>query len=107
MKEFIISASVWDKNFQWKINFNPKNVSEWYVAYWPRHSHCYEALRLIYTLNWLEKINHNNVIQGFITSDNRFVDRKEWYLIAKEAKQTTNMIRKEIEWEVLFSEDLY
>lgn len=45
--------------------------------------------------------SEGKVIQGFLTSDNLFVDRKVAAQIALEAKQISDPV------EVLFSEDLY
>lgn len=45
-----------------------------------------------------------NFVQGFITNTNRFVDRKEALVIAKEANQ---LIRKTPPEDILFSEDLW
>jgi len=69
-----------------------------------RHCHALEAMRdkLSYTMN-RQQMNVLNEEQGFITSENRFVDRVEAMLIAIEAGQVNISKSKEL----LYSEDLY
>lgn len=86
-KEFILCAA---------INFNC------IIICGHRHSDCYITL-----INLLVKWPKQEHLpcrekQGFLTSKNRFVDRKEAYLIALEANQI-----KPTETKILISEDLY
>lgn len=71
-----------------------------------RHRHALQAMNdeLSYnmTRKELSSIEHNF---GFMTSENRFVDRKEAYKIAKEANQIIDIEHK-AGFE-LYSEDLY
>jgi len=75
---------------------------------WRGHRHCHalQAMNdeLSYELNRKElaKINEE---QGFMTTENRFVDREEACKIAKEAKQIIDI--EHFEGTELFSEDLY
>jgi len=93
MKEFIICAA---------IRLDDTNK----IYYGHRHNHCIEALNgeLSWTLN-RQEIGKIKKTQGFITSKNRFVDRKEGLTIALENDQVIN--KDNIHGNQLFSEDLY
>jgi len=91
----------------------PKNIKNWIVIYWPRHSHCFEILYKIFE----NKININKlyIIQWFITTKNNFVNRNEAYKIAVHSWQLKNIVENK-KWNInsdiniekeLFSEDLY
>jgi hypothetical protein len=93
MKEFIICAAI-------------KHGDTGKIYYGHRHNHCLEASNG--ELSW--KLNRQEIckierIQGFITSKNRFVDRKEALIIALENNQIID--KKEIRGTELYSEDLY
>ena len=73
-----------------------------------RHSDCYETLqKLLPTLKDIELPGRNK--QGFLTSLNRYVDRKDGYKIAKSNKQIkfgpTDSNSEEDQ--ILISENLY
>ena len=75
----------------------PGNIKTGYVVCGYRHHNC------LFICNSIDKQNKKNkIIQGFLTSDNRFVDRKEALEIAKLSKQVDGTIMS-----VLLSEDLY
>ena len=67
-KEFILCAS---------LNFNGTIISA------ARHSDCYEILRELFA----DPVLPSREDQGFLTSLNRYVDRKEAWKIAKENNQ--------------------
>ena len=67
-KEFILCAS---------LNFNGTIISA------ARHSDCYEILRELYA----DPVLPPRENQGFLTSLNRYVDRKEAWKIAKDNNQ--------------------
>lgn len=77
---------------------------------WRGHRHA-DAMRamhdsLSFTMSRKQMIKkHVNKDQGFITSLNRYVDRKEAFIIASNAGQIS-IGRKELSKE-LYSEDLY
>lgn len=73
-----------------------------------RHNHCFQALNdeLSYNYN-RQQIDKFCKIQGFITSKNRFVERKEAMKIAINAQQGRYYGEMKIGRELLFSEDLY
>ena len=96
-KSYIICSAIYvlnDKIYK----AQPRNIKEGFVITGRRHSDCYNTL---ICLNY--DINKNfEDIQGFLTSNNRFVDRKEAYNIALECGQI-----EERENKLLISEDLY
>ena len=93
MKERIICAAI-------KIEDTGK------IYYGHRHNHCLEASNgeLSWTMN-RQEISKIKRTQGFITSNNRFVDREEALIIALENDQVLD--KKEIRGNQLYSEDLY
>jgi len=88
-KEFILCAA---------INYNGTIICG------HRHGDCYTVLR-----NLLKNIEDANLPQredqGFLTSYNRYVDRKEAFLIARANDQI--FYGKECTDEILISENLY
>ncbi len=88
----------------------PKNIDKGFVICGRRHHNA------IYTLTLMEGMKDNNnkftnkfitlkvhTIQGFLTDTNLFVNRKEAFKIAKEAKQ----INGDLKGSILTSEDLW
>lgn len=76
------------------------------VYYGHRHSHCISAMNgeLSWELN-RKQIGTLTTVQGFITSEKRFVDRVEAFVIAQENNQIINP--NETRGTDLYSEDLY
>lgn len=101
-KSCIICAAIWF-NIDEKYIYQPKNIETGFVICGKRHHDCLVILRLI--CNDKPMIYRNNLLlnskQGFLTSDDRFVDRKEAGQIAFDANQITKLTN------YLFSEDLY
>jgi hypothetical protein len=78
--------------------FGPYNVNKGIVFCGWRHPNCiYQKV----AITGLRDSESGDYVQGFLTSDNRFVGREEAALIAFEAGQTKE---KKI---ILYSEDLY
>jgi len=75
----------------------PVNVHTGHVVGGKRHKDCYDTARKVHPGSLI--FSHT---EGFLTTDNFFVDRKKAYTIALEAGQIHNKIIK-----LLFSEDLY
>ena len=93
MKEFIICAAI-------------RHEDTGKIYYGHRHNQCVDASNG--ELSW--KLNQQEISkikreQGFITNENRFVDREEGLLIALANKQVLD--EKEIRGKQLHSEDLY
>lgn len=76
------------------------------IYYGHRHPHCIEAMNgeLSWTMN-RQEIGKVEKIQGFITNENRFVDRKEGLKIALANNQVKDV--SDVRGDNLHSEDLY
>jgi len=86
----------------------PKNISNGFVVCGRRHHNCIGTFAQIVGFPYTDeglKIR-NTEVQGFLTTDNLFVDRKEALKIATNAKQINHNV--ELDGNVgLISEDLY
>lgn len=78
---------------------SPYNITDGIVLCGWRHSCIIAQMNSMTGLKQYETTE----VQGFLTSKNRFVDRKEAMLIAKEAGQVSNSLTSK----VLYSEDIY
>jgi len=82
------------------------NIKSGLIVFGLRHGNCFSILNKIYPDR--EYITNNKdgkvTVQGFLTSENRFVTRREAAKIAFAAGQIPENIAK---IEFLFSEDLY
>lgn len=96
---YIICAAIWFNDMT-KHEHQPKNISYGFVVAGRRHHNCYMTVVDINEVPLKRKAFLNNT-QGFLTSDDRFVDRREAAKIAIDAGQ----VKKHIS--ILFSEDLY
>lgn len=99
---YIICAAIWFKDGN-KYSHQPRNVDSGLVVCRRRHHNCFLTA---FELNGGKKIEglsevNERAVQGFLTSDDRFVDRKEGGQIAFDARQTAELK------DCLFSEDLY
>ena len=86
---------------------NPINITIGFVVCGRRHHNCIQTFTQIVGFPYTEqghKIN-NTEVQGFMTSKNRFVDRKEALIIALESNQVID--KSQIRNDNLYSEDLY
>jgi hypothetical protein len=83
---------------------NPVNIKIGYIICGRRHHNCNQTFAQIYGFPYSKEANliQQTEIEGFLTTDNRFVDRKEGYQIALDARQ---IVKKDIP--KLYSEDLY
>jgi hypothetical protein len=108
-KEYILCAAIWYKELALKkddfpVGFSrPVNCDKGIVFCGLRHHNClYQKV----ALTGLTDYESGKNIQGFLTNENRFVDRKEALQIALNAKQVdeSNLGNSLIG---LFSEDLY
>jgi len=97
-KEYILCAAIHilDGNVY---EHQPKGINSGIVYLGRRHHNCFRSARI-------EKyFPRPPILQGFITSKDRFVDRKEAMIIACEAGQVIEI--KESRKGILVSEDLY
>lgn len=77
----------------------PVNIEKGYVIAGRRHSNCYQVLEML-GIN-IGSCDRSN--EGFLTSDNRFLNRAEAAILAKERGQLLVNYTPEI----LISENLY
>lgn len=101
MTERILCAAIWFRDTK-KYIHQPANIQSGYVICGLRHHNCFYTNSLIYG----EEYHKNKVeeMQGFLTSNNRFVSRQEAASIAREANQIKGEFKN---MEILYSEDLY
>ncbi len=96
--EFILCAAIHLKD-------GKNNIESGVIICGRRHGDCYGILRAL-----LGDVDPDTLParedQGFLTSTNRYVDRKEGYLIAKANKQLLHDLHDESN-PILISEDLY
>ena len=99
---YIICAAIWFKDGK-KYSHQPRNVDSGLVVCGRRHHNCFLTAFELNGGKKIEGLNEldENAVQGFLTSDDRFVNRKEAGQIAFDAGQTAKLT------ECLFSEDLY
>lgn len=107
--EKIICSAIW---FQTGVAYvhQPKNIEAGYVICGRRHHNCFATKMAVMdetnTLSLVERTDlacKPPIVQGFLTNTDRFVDRKEAFLIAKKAGQ----LLLEKKNETLFSEDIF
>jgi hypothetical protein len=96
---YIICAAIWFKDGK-KHEHQPRNVDEGFVVCGRRHHNVYLTVADIKDVPYKD-YGYSEHVQGFLTSDDIFVDRKEGGQIAFKAGQTDKLK------ECLFSEDLY
>jgi len=99
---YIICAAIWFKDGN-KYSHQPRNIDSGLVVCGRRHHNCFLTA---FELNGGKKIEglseaNAKAVQGFLTSNDIFVDRKEAGQIAFDAGQIPKLT------ECLFSEDLY
>lgn len=107
--ERLICAAIW---FKTGVNYihQPLNITSGYVICGRRHHNCFAAkMAVMDETNSLGLVARTDlacnpeIVQGFLTNTDRFVDRKEAFVIAKNAGQ----LLREKNNDTLFSEDIY
>ena len=97
--EYIVCAAIY-VDIEQKFVHQPSNIAHGFVVCGLRHCNCYNApIHAGFGKSKLHEIG--SLKDGFLTSKNRFVDRKEAAVIALSAKQIKAPV------EVLCSEDIY
>lgn len=110
--EYILCAAIWYKDLKLQDSGNlrtrgtqPYNIDKGIVICGWRHGNCIAITKAVTGLRTVtiaeDGVGEHG--QGFLTSHNRFVDRKEAAIIAYEAGQLVEGTKIEN----LFSEDLY
>jgi len=97
LKAYVICAAIWFKDGKVHVH-QPRNVDKGLVVAGRRHHNCYLTAFELGEQSTYEKLDN---IQGFITSDDRFLDRAEAGKLAFESRQIEKLSP------CLFSEDLY
>ena len=99
---YIICAAIWFKDGK-KHKHQPRNIDSGLVVCGRRHHNCFLTAFELNGGKRIEGLSEANAkaVQGFLTSNDIFVDRKEAGQIAFDAGQTAKLT------ECLFSEDLY
>lgn len=95
---FIICAAIWYKAAEQRHPTCPNNITEGVVVAGRRHGDC---ISTFISLTGKRNVEPGPYIMGFLTSDNRFVDREKAAIIAFNAGQTEKKLK------TLFSEDIY
>jgi hypothetical protein len=98
MTEYIICSAIWFNDSKVDYLHQPKNVNEGFVICGRRHHNCFLTRGFI---KGVELKDYKEIVQGFLTNTDRFVDRKEAGKIAFDANQIKQQTER------LFSEDLY
>jgi hypothetical protein len=101
-QEKIICAAIWYKEQHTPVH-GPINIKKGIVICGHRHPHCIGAFNALTGLRSVTP-DCGEYEQGFLTSHNRFVDRKEGFDIAANAFQLGVTYANQTE---LYSEDLY
>lgn len=99
MIEYILSSAIWYsdvESFSYE-KANPSNIKKGVVLLGYRHDNIIAKAHCLFN----KKTKQPEDVQGFLTSKNRFINRKDAAVIAYNANQT-NKLKKE-----LTSEDLY
>jgi len=99
-EEYILCAAIWLKSDE-KHEHQPRNIDSGVVVCGRRHHNCFITAWALCDDKSKYSEKKGNVVQGFLTSKNRFVDRKEAAIIAVANGQSCR------ETDLLFSEDLY
>ena len=99
---YIICAAIWFKDGN-KYSHQPRNIDSGLVVCGRRHHNCFLTAFELNGGKRIKGLSETNAkaVQGFLTSNDIFVDRKEAGQIAFDAGQTAKLT------ECLFSEDLY
>lgn len=100
--EYIICAAIWFNDLA-KHEHQPKNIESGFVICGRRHHNVFATVAAMKADSLFDKFSEakRNAVQGFVTSKDRFVDRKEGGEIAFAAGQIPEITN------CLFSEDLY
>lgn len=116
-REFILCAAIWYKDGK-KHDAQPKNIDNGFVICGRRHHNCYATAKALAGHDEVIRLKIQNIEntmsredyrkhQGFITSLDRYVDRREGYEIAKANNQIQFGEAACSDEKILISENLY
>ena len=105
MEEIILCAAI---HYDDKIIHigQPNNIKTGYVICGFRHNNIKDTFYDLFSETQYSDVK-NSITEGFLTSKNNFVNRKNAYWIAKERNQIRNYMNEDDKYENLISEDLY
>ena len=96
-QEYLLCAAI-HYNDGKKYEHQPKNITSGIVVCGRRHHNCYITLASLLGDKYDVKLTHN---QGFVTSKDRYLERKEAAQVAYKCGQISN------EQKTIFSEDVW
>jgi len=99
-KEIITCSAIWFKD-ELKHDHQPFNIEEGFVVCGHRHHNCFMTAHILQPTHDYVRMRD---VQGFMTNTNRFVDRKEGWVIAYKAGQ---LGKDAAPVGILYSEDIY
>lgn len=116
-KEFILCAAIWINDGE-KYEGQPENIDTGFVICGRRHHNCYATIKPLTGISTNDSIGdllknmsieEQRKHQGFMTSLDRYIDRKEAWCIAKENNQITYglLASDNGDESILISENLY
>lgn len=103
-KEYILCSAIYYDDGKEHVH-QPKNITIGIVVAGRRHHNCITTLSSLIGADYDKKLAGRDG-QGFITNTDRFVSRKEAYVIAKEAGQLLHNMHDKTNL-ILVSEDLW
>lgn len=93
--EYILCSAIYYNDEKQRPN-SPRNIKNGIVVTGLRHNNCIHTLHELFGNEW-----RKSYTSGFLTSENRFVEREEAANIAYNANQTKDRLK------TLYSEDLW
>jgi hypothetical protein len=99
-REYVLCAAIYFNDGQNRAHL-PRNVKAGIVVAGRRHHNCFAQLTLMFPGGEYRRAHRENLVQGFLTSEDQFVTREEAALLALAAGQIQKPLPR------LFSEDLY
>ena len=117
-KPYIICSAIYINDNK-EHSSQPINVDKGFVVTGRRHGDCFATIKALgISIEDWKLISKDTLIQGFITSDNRFLNRGEAYKLAVKCRQVKHKpvdndvcdwlgIEENDRKEILASEDLY
>jgi hypothetical protein len=103
--EYIICSAIYFNDGK-KHGNQPKNIDIGFVICGRRHPDCYGVLEVFMSLDEFFSQNKIEEIQGFLTSENKFLNRQDAYVVAKKCGQIIGS-EDDKHTSCLISEDLY
>lgn len=106
MKEYILCAANYYNDNTVNV-FNPININVGFIICGHRHHNCIDTFAKMFGFPYSEEVLNlkRTEIQGFITNTNKFLNREEALVVARDANQVLDEAK--VSGLSLHSEDLY